>query len=348
MNYVHIHEIDFKNNINNRVFGIFLARDVEVRTQKDGVTKFISLNMCDKDVKVDAKKFGATEQEISDMVNGGVYCGAIDIKEYKGSYSCVLYNFERYNEPASNFIEWAEGMDDAHEIINNALVVINESVYRELVYNILIANWNDFCVWSAASGMHHNMMGGLLVHTAEVISQAEQIADFWEEKYGPNFINKPLLLSGALLHDIGKTKELKLDKLSGNTEYSTMAALETHITMCASMIDIEAYKLKLGHQVYKVNDEGEQEETKTQEQIDYELESVSLLKHLILSHHGKKEYGSCIDMNTPEAYILNTADLLSAEMFRYNKNFGQMEQGNSSVAWLSGNMVVTYKDSSKL
>ena len=69
MEYLHIREIDFQANINQSVFGIFLARDVEVRTQKDGVTKFLSLNMCDKDVKVDVKKFGATEADIEKIVS---------------------------------------------------------------------------------------------------------------------------------------------------------------------------------------------------------------------------------------------------------------------------------------
>ena len=119
----------------------------------------------------------------------------LDIKEYKGSYSCVLYNFDHFAEDPSNFIEWAEGMDDAQEIIQHALAIISESIYKDLVYNILIANWQDFCTWTAASSLHHNMLGGLLVHTAEVIAQAEQIADFWEEKYGPNFINKPLFIN---------------------------------------------------------------------------------------------------------------------------------------------------------
>lgn len=347
MEYLHIREIDFQANINQRVFGIFLARDVEVRTQKDGVTKFLSLNMCDKDVKVDVKKFGATDADIEKMKNGGVYCAAIDIKEYKGSYSCVLYNFDHFAEDPSNFIEWAEGMDDAQEIIQHALAIISESIYKDLVYNILIANWQDFCTWTAASSLHHNMLGGLLVHTAEVIAQAEQIADFWEEKYGPNFINKPLLMSGALLHDIAKTQELDVDRFSGSTSYSTQAALETHITMCISMIDVEAYKLQLGYQTYTINEINEKEEIKSTEQLSSEKEAVSLLKHMIISHHGKPEWGSPLPPNCPEAYILNTADLLSAEMFRYNKNFNSMDAGTSNSVWLSGNMVSTYKDSTK-
>lgn len=52
-------------------------------------------------------------------------------------------------------------------------------------------------------------------------------------------------------------------------------------------------------------------------------------------------------MNCPEAYILNTADLLSAEMFRYNKSFSNLESGKSDCKWLGGDMIVVYKDSTK-
>lgn len=350
MEYKHIKEIDFASNVNNRVFGIFLARDVDVRTQKDGVTKYISLNMCDKDFSIDAKKFGATEDEINMMHNGGVYCAAIDIKPYIKSntgYSCTLYNFDNYSEDPSVFIEWADGMDEAQRIIQGALAVISESIYKDLVYNILTAHWTDFCVWTAASSLHHNMLGGLLVHTSEVIAQSEQIADFWEEKYGPGFINKPLLLSAALLHDIAKTLELKVDRFSGSTEYDTRASLETHITMCVSLIDVEAYRLQLGYQTFTINEANEQIPVKTQEQLNEEQEAVRLLKHLILAHHGKKEWGSPINPSVPEAYILHIADNISAEMFRFNKTINGMESGTSSVVWLSGEMVATYKESNK-
>lgn len=350
MNYIHVKDIDFQQNINNRVFGVFLARDVDVRLQKDGVTKFLSLNMCDKEFKLDAKKFGASDLEIEMMKNGGVYCAAIDIKPYAKSptgYSCTLYNFDIYNEDPANFLEWAEGMDNAQDIIQKALSIISESIYKDLVYNILVENWQNFCLWTAASGMHHNVLGGLLVHTAEVIEQCDLLADYWDSKYGPNFINKPLLLSGALLHDIAKTKELDVETTSGTTTYSKDSALETHITMCVSMIDVEAYKLKLGYQTYTINEIDEQEPVKTQEQLDYEHEAVALLKHVILAHHGKLEWGSPINMNVPEVNILNRADELSAEMYRYNKNFNNMDAGTSSAAWVSGSMDVTYKDSSK-
>lgn len=351
MEYIRIKDIDFNKAFHDgitNVFGIFMATDVDVRLQKDGVTKFISLNMRDQEVKIDAKKFGATDEEISQMVNGGVYKANIQVKNYKNSYSCVLYNFEPcLDVPPSTFVEWADGMQDASEIINSALQTIGESIYSELVFNILRPVWQKFTCWSAANSLHHNMMGGLLVHTAEVIAQSEQIADFWEEKYGPNFINKSLLLSGALLHDVAKIDELDVDQLYGTTSYSVRATLETHITMCVSMIDVEAYKLSFGYPAFATNENGDQVQTKSQEQIDKEKEALSLLKHLILSHHGKKEWGSPITPSVPEAYILHIADNISAEMFRFNKTLNSMEQKTSNTVWLNGDMVSVYKDSSK-
>lgn len=350
MKYEHLKDIDLKSNINERVFGIFLARDVDVRTQKDGVTKFISLNMCDRGIVVEAKKFGATDEDIEKMRNGKVYYGAIDIKPYAKSstgYGCSLYNFDEFDEDPTNFIEWADGMNEAQKTVQQTLNKISKSIYKDLVYNLLIEHWKEFCLWEAASGMHHNILGGLLVHTAEVIEQCEILVDYWENKYGNAFLNRPLLLSGAILHDIGKIKELNVDTLSGACTYSTQASLETHITICISMIDIEAYKLKLGYQVYETNELGEKTEIKTTEIIKKEQEAVRLLKHMILSHHGKLEYGSPIVPSIPEAYILNKADEISAEMFRYNKNFKTMEPETSHSVWLGGNIVNTYKDGTK-
>ena len=355
MEYRHIKDIDLAANINNRVFAIFLARDVDIRTQKDGKTKYINVNLCDRDFKIDAKKFGATDSEIETMKNGGVYRGAIDIKEYAKSstgYSCIIYNFEPHNEPASAFVEWSDGVNWAQEIIQKTLNELTESIYGGITAKLIIEKWDKFSSWSAASSFHHDCMGGLLVHTAEVIRQASDIGDLWEEKYGPGFINRPLLLAGALLHDIGKVEELKVSVDSGTTEYSNKASLETHITIGVSMIDVEAYKLGLGypisHTVDEVSNElNDEEESKTEERIQFEREAISLLKHCILSHHGKKEFGSPIEASCPEATIINIADGLSADMYRYNKAFNKMESGTSSTVWSGGAMVVTYKDSLK-
>jgi 3'-5' exoribonuclease len=359
MEYKHIGEIEFKDNVDSRVFGIFLAQDVEVRIQKDGVTKFISLNMVDKATKLDAKKFGASDSDIEMMRNGGVYCAAIDIKPYTKSptgYSCTIYNFEPFDESASNFLEWAQGREEAVQTIQRALSEIYKSIYKDLVCNIINNNWNNFCVWGAATGMHHNVLGGLLVHTAEVLEQCEVLAEYWNKQYSyvdnktlepKNFINKPLLYTGALLHDIGKLYELECDVTSGTINYSHQAVLETHTSIGISLIDSEAYKLGLGFQNTGQSQGQGQAVLKSEEHIKTEQQALSLLKHLILSHHGRKDYGACIEPNCPEAVILNKADEMSATMYRFNKNFKTMEPGTSHSIWTSTGLINVFKDYTK-
>lgn len=340
MDYKYLKDVDFIENIKGKVFAIFLARDVSVRKQKDGVTDFITLNMCDRGTIIEARKFGASPQEVEMMHNGGVYRATINVEEYAKSptgYSCILYNFEPFDEEPAHFVEWTDKMSDALASIQGALDSLKTSVYYNLVANLLVSNWEKFSKWTAASSFHHYALGGLMVHTAEVLRQSEILADYWNTRYYNNFINKPLLVSAALIHDIAKVNELKVDELSGNTEYATIASLETHITIGLQMIDTVAVQVGLGVQT----------EGKTDEQLKIEKEALSLLRHCVISHHGKKEFGSPVEPSCPEAYILTMADQMSAEMFRYNKNFETMEEGTSQTVWLGGKMVSTYKDLTK-
>lgn len=337
MEYTHLSQINIKENLNSRVYGVFVADEVEVRPQKNG-GNYINLTMRDKDVKINAKKFGASEEDVQTLVSGKVYCAAIDVKPYKDEPSCVIYNFEEIDEDPRDFVNVADGMEHAYQIISKSLESIKGSIYYSIVAHLLIDNWSKFTQWTAANSMHHDMIGGLFVHTAEVVEQSEVMGKYWQERYGESFINMPLLIAGALVHDIGKLKELDVNLTTGSTQYSTQASLETHISIGISMIDIEAYKQGFGLAA----------DGKSDEQLKSEVEALSLLRHLVLSHHGKKEFGSPISPNTPEAYILSQADLMSAEMYRFNKTLNQMDAGTSNAVWLSGNMVNTYKDSGKM
>ena len=345
MEYKLISEVNFSEHINGRVFVRFLAKDVNVAPQKNG-QMYISVTMKHRDFELNGKLFGASQQYIDMVKAGGVYNASLDIKPYAKSdtgWACTIYNIEpcTTSSPAE-FVEWAEGMQEAQDTINKALVEISESEYGDIVYPILVEHWEKFAYWTAASGMHHNILGGLFVHTAEVIAQCEILADYWNNKYSPKFINKPLLLSAALLHDLAKTTELNVEMASGATEYSVHSSLSTHIMDILTWVTIQAYKISFGKQ-YTEYQLAEGKEPKTQEQINEEIENLELLKHCLAAHHGKLEYGSPIVASVPEAIILNMADNMSAEMYKFNKNFKKMEAGTSSHIWHGGTCVVTYK-----
>lgn len=351
MNYTRLKDIKLEENIGQRVFVCFVLRNKVIREQKDGKTKFVTFDMADKDKAIDAKVFNASERILEILEDGKVYNAAIDVKPYaksKTGYSCIVYNIEQSDVSPESFADWAEGLDESSNIIQKALEDVIETYYGKIAYQILINYWGKFSRWTAASGQHHTQLGGLITHTAEVVHQCRLMATYYNSKYGENFVNEALLIQAALIHDVCKCDELDVDLQSGTTKYSTYSTLQTHIMGVIEAVAVEAYRQKIGYQVLKQdadNDEGVP--LKDDEQLEEEREAVKLLEHLLAQHHGKLEYGSPITPNTPEAYILNAMDEMSATMYKFNREFKDLEPGQAQTKWGS-QMTSYYKDSTKI
>lgn len=349
--YIRLNKIDLKSKIGTRVFISFLARDVSIRLQKDKITKFIVLNMVDKEKVIEARLFGATDDLINKIQDGKVYNAAIDIKPYDKSpdgFSCIIYNIDNSNLTPESFADWAPNLSECKHKIEKVLTEYYDTYYGQITYPIVVKYWDKFSKWTAAKGQHHTQLGGLLLHTTEVIEIAEIIADYLNNKYGDNFINKPLLLCTAILHDIGKTLELDVDTLSGKTEYNSHSVLSTHIMDIISIVGVQAHELGYGYPEILDDSGYDTGQVKTDSTIEEEIEAVDLLKHSLASHHGKLEYGSPITPSTPEAYILNIADEISTTMFKFNKIFKSIEPGESFSTWTNGGLMKYYKDISKI
>lgn len=348
--YIRLSQVDFKNNIGGRVFATFLARDVSVRLQKDKVTKFIVLNMVDKSTTVEARLFGASDNDIETIKEGGVFNAALDVKPYdkaSSGYSCIIYNIDKSNAPPEMFADWATDLDESRNIINNVINNYYDTIYGKIAYKIITKHWEKFSKWTAASSMHHTKLGDLLKHTSEVVAIAEKLADYFNSLYCETFINKPLLLCTAIIHDIGKIQELDVDTLSGKTEYSAHAVLATHIMDGMREISVAALDLGLGRSTI-YDDEGNAICNRPDEEVQEEVEAINLMQHCLAAHHGKLEYGSPITASVPEATILAYADNLSAEMNRYNKAFEELGPGEHTSSWASGQLIKMYKDTTKI
>lgn len=335
MEYVRISQIELDKYIGQRVFVKFMVSEATARLQKDGVSKFIALTMTDGAIHIEAKKFGATDNDIAGLSVGKVVRAALDINEYSKSpdgYSCIIYNFEVLDEEPSNYVEWAAGVQEAVGRLGIALSRLDNTFYGGVVRSLLTEQWSKFSISAAGSSHHHNLLGGLMVHTMEVYEQSELLGTFWTKIYDNNFINMDLLLSAALLHDIGKVKELSTDPNNGSVQYTTQSALGTHITIGVLMIHSKFTELGIGIP----------QDDKPESQLNKEMELIQLLEHCILSHHGKLEYGSPIEASIPEAYILSQADIISADMYKYNKTIKGIEPGTSKIEWRDGKKVVTY------
>jgi len=138
----------------------------------------------------------------------------------------------------------------------------------------------------AAKSMHHAWIGGLLEHSLSLCFLADTIASYYQKEGIP--LNRDLLLTGTILHDIGKTKELAS---SPSFEYTTEGKLLGHIVIGVSIIEKKAAAIK-----------------------GFPENKLQQLKHLILSHHGEYAFGSPKLPMTLEAIALHFIDNLDAKI----------------------------------
>ncbi len=143
--------------------------------------------------------------------------------------------------------------------------------------------WSDFKKAPAAKGMHHAYIGGLLEHTLCVCRAADRMAGLYP------LLNRDLLLTGAVLHDAGKIREFSFAVPPFN--YSDEGRLLGHMTICVNMLAEKLAALP-----------------------DFPARDALLLKHLILTHHGRYDYGSPVLPMIREAFVLNFVDDLDAKM----------------------------------
>jgi 3'-5' exoribonuclease len=140
----------------------------------------------------------------------------------------------------------------------------------------------------AATSNHHNYLGGLLEHVLSMARMACMLCDHYA-RYYPGLIDRDLVIAGCILHDLGKSEELSWER---GFEYTTQGQLIGHIPRGIELIEEAAARMS------PAPPDG----------------LLLQLKHLVLSHHGKLEYGSPVRPRTPEAILLHELDMIDSRM----------------------------------
>ena len=146
----------------------------------------------------------------------------------------------------------------------------------------------------AAKQLHHAWLGGLLEHVVSLLTLADRVAPHYP------LVHRDLLLTGVVLHDIGKVRELSWEI---GFEYTLDGVLLGHISMGASLAERTVDTLP-----------------------GFPPKLKTLVLHLILSHHGKLEFGSPKLPMTPEALVLSFVDDLDAKMQAMKSEFERCER----------------------
>ncbi len=248
---------------------------------------YYSLKLQDKTGIIDAKVWDIN-REIQTFEENDYVKIQGDVVSHQNNLQIKIGRLRKASEGEYDPTDFIPTTDkDVNVLYNNILNYINSfenPFLKELLTNIFTKREDvvsSIKVHSAAKSMHHNYMGGLLEHTLNVVD----ICDFLSKKY-PN-VNRDLLLSVAMLHDIGKIHELSSFPYN---DYTDDGQLLGHLIIGTELITEESAKIK-----------------------NFPHELKSLLKHCIIAHHGRYEYGSPKLPQILEALLLHLADNIDAK-----------------------------------
>lgn len=277
-----------------------LVTAVSVRPTKTG-KDYLDLELTTREGVLKAKKWSATEADKSIKV-GDVIKGNAKINVYQGSLSLVLSDMAPVSVDPSEFkLTVIEPVDDLVDEFYSYVEAIENESLKNIVLDLLSKDEikDNFFKHPAAKSCHHAEENGLLYHTTRMLRAANALVDVYNKI--TTVVNKDLIFTGIIFHDMGKIKEMAMTA-AGNGEY-TKYALIGHIVMGA--IEVSRYADK-----GMISDE-----------------TAFQLEHIILAHHGKLEYGSPVVPATPEAVLVSMVDNLDAKLFACQNDMLRIQPG---------------------
>jgi 3'-5' exoribonuclease len=271
----------------DKVLDSFLVTEKNLAFSQKG-SPYLNLRLKDRTGEVEGKIWENADEWDKQFKKGDVIQVQSRAVSFKNTLQLSIHDVEKLDEadinPADFFpsagrdIEemFTELMSYVGEMETPYLKSLLESFFRDEAIATL------FKKASAAKTFHHVYIGGLLEHTLSVVRLLEQVADHY------NGIDRDMLITGGLLHDIGKIYEFSYDRI---IDYSDEGRLVGHIVIGVEMLD---------KKIATIN--------------DFPDLAAMELRHLLLSHHGTQEFGSPKRPKTLEALIVHHIDDLDAKV----------------------------------
>ncbi|MDR2441633.1 MAG: HD domain-containing protein [Planctomycetaceae bacterium] len=296
---------------NEKVEEVYLISDKQLRPNKNG-NLYLQFNLSDKTGMISGRLWNAAD-EVFYLFDSGDYVLAEGVTQrFQGTLQFIakkLTKIDTKTKPVdeTEFIRFnSVDVTKKRTRLLELLYSITDPDLRNLTDCILIDDelMERFCKAPAGIKLHHAYAGGLLEHSVQMMEVAEHIANLYP------ILNRDLLLVGAFLHDIGKTVELSF---SGEMFYSDQGQMLGH-----SLLGIEILNEKI-------------KEAEKNSSEPFNTETTTLLKHLLLSHHGTYENQSTKLPMTLEAMTLHFIDSLDSKLAEFRKYI--LEDPNLGGNW---------------
>lgn len=281
--------------------GFCLVKTVEKKMTAKG-TPYLDLTLADNDGEINGKLWDYKESPSNEFHN-------FDFVKVRGAYvpfnDTVQFRIERIrkvmpedNVAIEDYVPSACLRGDVMLAeIEKIIDGFNDEELKTLTRKVIEAYREKLLYWPAAKNLHHALRGGLLMHTLSILRLARGVCGI----YG--YVNYDLLCTGAILHDIAKIEEIESSETGIASEYTARGNLLGHLVMGAVNID------RIGRE------NGISEDT------------LTLVEHMLISHHGSLEYGAAKLPMFIEAELLSELDLMDARLFEMSQAVKNIETG---------------------
>ena len=282
------------------VAGQFLVSN-SAKCVNNAGANYLNIDLRDSSASINAKKWELTLDDEQIFLQGNVVYIEGEVLKYKESLQIKILSAALVNPDEVDVAKFIKQPPVSKEELVKKFNGYVESIQNEDCRKIL-----DYLIkrlspklfdYPAAVSVHHDYASGLLMHTVSMADHADYLA-----KYYPD-VNRDILLTGVLLHDMGKTIEFEGPVIY---KYSVEGKLLGHISIMVSEIRRAAEGLKITS------------------------ETPLLLEHMVLSHHGYPEFGSPIMPLTKEALLLSLIDNLDSKMVIVEKALDGVKPGEFS------------------
>lgn len=263
---------------------------------------YMNVTLQDKTGTIEAKKWDINEVDAALLNIGNVVLVDGDVLNYRDNLQVKIRAISKVNDDEFDATRFTMAspipLEELEKRLDSYVNSLKDKDIALLTKTLIGKYYKSYITYPAAVRNHHEFASGLLHHTVSMADLGEAIANLYPS------VDRDMLIAGILLHDLGKTLELSGPIIP---KYTLEGKLIGHISITHAEIrkSIEALKIN--------------------------SETATLLSHMVLSHHGKYEYGSPVLPLTREAYLLSVIDDLDAKMMILDKAYDQTPEGEFST-----------------
>ena len=270
---------------------VFLISQPQLRATSNG-SKYIAAFLSDKTGKVNSRMWQATETVYEALPQEGFVFVRGRSEMYQNNMQVVVEEIRPIEESKVDLEEFLPASqydtNEMFEEVKEILRQIKNPAMRHLIKAFLDdeALMDKFCKAPAAAMLHHAWIGGLLEHTLGLMRLGKVILPLYQD------LDHDVVIAGLFLHDIGKTVELSYDI---SFKYTDEGRMVGHLVKGAMMIEDKYNQL-------------------VKEGVDIPHGLVEVLQHIIVAHHGQREFGCPVMPSTPEAFLVHYIDNIDAKI----------------------------------